>query len=139
EQLLLRLMASPLPEAREYGDMILTELAKVIPRFVARIGRPDRRGEWNDYLLQRRGATERAVARMGLDRPPQGAAPSVELVRVEGDEQELLAASVFESASASEAEIRDRIDALDPLERGDLIAELAGERRNRRHRPGRGW
>ena len=139
EQLLLRLMASPLPEAREYGDMILTELAKVIPSFVARIERPDRGGEWIDYLRQRRGATERAVARMGLDRPTQGDAPSVELVRVEGDEQELLAASLFESASASEAEIRDRIDALDPLERGDLIAELAGERRNRRHRPGRGW
>jgi hypothetical protein len=46
---------------------------------------------------------------------------------------------LFESASASEAEIRDRIDALDPLERAELIAELAGERRNRRHRPGRGW
>jgi hypothetical protein len=35
--------------------------------------------------------------------------------------------------------IRRRIDALDPIERDELIAELAGERANRRHRPGRGW
>ena len=111
----------------------------MIPSFVGRVERPDRGGEWIDYLRERRRATERAVARMGLDRPTQGDAPSVELVRVEGDEQELLAASLFESAGASEAEIRDRIDALDPLERAELIAELAGERRNRRHRPGRGW
>jgi thymidylate synthase ThyX len=139
EQLLLRLMASPLPEAREYGGMILTELTKVIPSFVGRIERPDRGGEWIDYLRDRRQATERAVAHLGLDRPTHSEAPSVELVGVEGGEEDLLAASLFESAGASETEIRDRIEALDPLARADLIDELAGERRNRRHRPGRGW
>src|SRR5204862_3464268 len=69
EQLLLRLAASPLPEARSYGEMILAELEKVIPSFVARVGRPDRGGEWIAYLRERREATERAVARLGLDRP----------------------------------------------------------------------
>jgi thymidylate synthase ThyX len=139
EQLLLRLMASPLPEAREYGGMILAELAKVIPSFVGRIERPDRGGEWIAYLRERRRATERAVAHLGLDRPADSEAPSVELVGVEGGEEDLLAASLFESAGASETQIRDRIEALDPLERAELIDELAGERRNRRHRPGRGW
>jgi thymidylate synthase ThyX len=139
EQLLLRLMASPLPEAREFGGMILEELAKVIPSFVARVERPDRGGEWIAYLSERRQATERAVARLGLDRRTEGDAPSVELTGVDGGEEELLAASLFESAGASEAEIRRRIEALDPLERAELIAELPGERRNRRHRPGRGW
>ena len=139
EQLLLRLMASPLPEAREFGGMILAELAKVIPSFVARVERPDRGGEWIAYLQERRQATERTVARLGLDRRADGDAPSVELVSVDGGEGELLAASLFEAAGVSEAEIRRRIEALDPLERAELIAELAGERRNRRHRPGRGW
>jgi thymidylate synthase ThyX len=139
EQLLLRLMASPLPEAREFGGMILGELAKVIPSFVGRVERPDRGGEWIAYLQERRRATERTVARLGLDRRAEGDAPSVELVGVEGGEGELLAASLFEAAGVSEAEIRRRIEALDPLERAELIAELAGERRNRRHRPGRGW
>jgi hypothetical protein len=66
-------------------------------------------------------------------------APSVELVGVHGAEEDLLAASLFESAGLPEAEIRRRIETMDPLERAELIAELAGERHNRRHRPGRGW
>jgi thymidylate synthase ThyX len=139
EQLLLRLMASPLPEARSYGEMILSELEGVIPSFVARVKRPNRGGEWIAYLSERRDATERAVARLGLDRPAESDAPSVDLIAVEGDEDELLAASLFESAAVGEADIRRRIEALDPLERAELIGELAGERANRRHRPGRGW
>jgi thymidylate synthase ThyX len=139
EQLLLRLAASPLPEARAYGEMLLAELQKVIPSFVARVDRPDRGGDWVSHLRERREATERAVARLGLDRREGEPAPSVELVHVDGTEEDLLVASLFESAGTSEGRVRRRIGALDPIERGELIAELAGERRNRRHRPGRGW
>ncbi len=139
EQLLLRLMASPLPEAREYGAMILAELRHVIPSFVARVDRPERGGEWIAFLEKRREATESAVARLGLDRREAADAPSVELVHVDGTEADLLASSLYESTGVSEGEIRTRVDSLDPLERGELIAELAGERANRRHRPGRGW
>jgi thymidylate synthase ThyX len=139
EQLLLRLMASPLPEARNYGGLILEQLKQVIPSFVARVERPDRGGEWASYLERRREAAERAVARLGLDRREGAEAPSVELVHVDGTEADLLASSLFESAGASEASIRRRIEALDPIERAELIGELAGERENRRHRPGRGW
>jgi thymidylate synthase ThyX len=139
EQLLLRLAASPLPEARAYAEMLLAELQKVIPSFVARVDRPDRGGDWVSHLRERREATERAVARLGLDRREGEPAPSVELVHVDGTEEDLLVASLFESAGTSEGRVRRRIGALDPIERGELIAELAGERRNRRHRPGRGW
>jgi thymidylate synthase ThyX len=139
EGLLLRLAASPLPEARAFGELMLRELQLVMPSFVARVDRPDRGGDWVEHLRERRLATERAVAHLGLDRRAGDAAPSVELVHVDGTEDDLLAASLYESAGASEAEIRRRITALDPIERGELIGELAGERRNRRHRPGRGW
>jgi thymidylate synthase ThyX len=139
EQLLLRMMASPLPEARHFAGMILTELRKVMPSFVARVDRPDRGGEWISYLERRREATERWVSRLGLDRRAGSDAHSVELVRVDGSEDDLLAASLFESAAVAEGEIRRRIDELDPIERSELLAELAGERANRRHRPGRGW
>jgi len=139
EQLLLRLYASPLPEARAYGEMILTELQKVIPSFVARVDRPDRGGEWIAYLRRRREATERAVARLGLDRREGDEAPSVELIHVDGSEADLVAASLFEQSGLGEAEIRKRVAELDPIALGELIAQLAGERRNRRHRPGRGW
>src|SRR5689334_12825590 len=63
EQLVMRLMASPLPEARAYGAMILEELRKVIPSFVARIERPERGGDWIEYLRERRGAAEAVAER----------------------------------------------------------------------------
>jgi thymidylate synthase ThyX len=139
EQLLLRMLASPLPEAREFAAMMLAELKKVMPSFVARVDRPDRGGEWIEYLSERREATERWVARLGLDRRSSGDAPRVELVHVDGTEEDLLAASLYESASAGEAEVSKAVAALDPQQRAELLRDLLGERRNRRHRPGRGF
>jgi len=139
EQLLLRMLGSPLPEARRVGAMILDELKKVVPSFVARVERPDRGGEWISYLERRREAAERWVARMGLDRAEGSNAPSVELIDVEGSEDDLIAASLFESARTSERAILDRVRALPPDEQAEIIADLAGDRPNRRHRPGRGW
>jgi len=139
EQLLLRLAASPLPEARAVGAMAQEELAAVIPSFISRVGRPERGGEWISYLERRREATERWVARLGLDRREGPDAPAVELVHVDGDEDLLLAASLYEATGLPEAEVARRIGALDPIEREEILAELAGERGNRRHRPGRGW
>jgi thymidylate synthase ThyX len=140
EQLLLRLMASPLPEAREFGGMILRELQQVMPSFVSRVDRPDRGGEWISYLEARREATESWVGRLGLDRREGGdGAPTVELLHVDGTEEDLLASCLFEAASTSETEIRARLDVLDREERARLLAAMVGERRNRRHRPGRGF
>ena len=140
EQLLLRLMASPLPEARAYGSMILGELKQVMPSFVSRVERPERGGEWIGYLEQRRERTEQWVSRLGLDRRDAGdPAPSVELVHVDGSEEDLLAACLFEAASTPETEILARLDVLDSAERAALLAAMVGERGNRRHRPGRGF
>ncbi|HEX5714415.1 MAG TPA: FAD-dependent thymidylate synthase [Solirubrobacterales bacterium] len=140
EQLILRLMASPLPEAREYGGMILAELKQVMPSFVSRVERPDRGGEWVSYLERRREQTESWVARLGLDRRgSETGAPSVELLHVDGTEEDLLASSLFEAAGAPETEVLARIDVLDRAERAELLAAVVGERANRRHRPGRGF
>jgi thymidylate synthase ThyX len=140
EQMLLRLMASPLPEAREYGGMILRELQQVMPSFVSRVDRPDRGGAWVRFLESRREATESWVSRLGLDRRGAGeATPSVELVHVDGTEEDLLAACLFEASATPETEIRGRVDLLDSEERAGLLAAMVGERANRRHRPGRGF
>jgi len=140
EQLIMRLLASPLPEARAYGGMILAELKQVMPSFVSRVDRPDRGGEWIAYLERRREQTESWVARLGLDRRAAGDdMPAVELVHVDGTEEDLLASSLFEAASAPETEVLARIDVLDREERAQLLAALVGERSNRRHRPGRGF
>jgi thymidylate synthase ThyX len=140
EQLILRLAASPLPEAREFGGMILGELQQVMPSFVSRVDRPERGGEWISYLQRRREQTEAWVSRLGLDRRDAGdGSPSVELIHVDGSEENLLASCLLEAASVPETEVLARIDVLDREERAQLLAALIGERANRRHRPGRGF
>src|SRR5829696_5367558 len=141
EGLLLRLYASPLPEARDYADMILTELKAVMPSFVARVERPERGGEWIAHLEARGQAAERWSRRLGLDRArrAEAAGPEVRLLSVEGSEDALLAALLFEAAACSEEEGRSAVGALPPDERAAMLTELVGERANRRHRPGRGF
>jgi thymidylate synthase ThyX len=140
EQLLLRLMASPLPEAQEIAAMILDELRKVIPSFVARVDRQDRGGEWAQYLAGRQETAARLAHRLGLDSAREETdAPSVRLLSVQGSEEDLLAALLFEATSVSEEEARGAVGVLPPDERAGLIAQLVGERSNRRHRPGRGF
>jgi thymidylate synthase ThyX len=140
EQLILHLLAHPLPEARHYGEAMLTAIKGVMPSFVARVERPDRGGEWISYLERRRGAAERLVARLGLERPAAADhRASVRLLDVEGDEEKLLSALLFEATGVSEADLRERVSALDTPARAEALAALAGDRANRRHRPGRGY
>jgi alkylhydroperoxidase family enzyme len=113
----------------------------VIPSFLTRIERRDRGGRWVGYLEERRRAGEHWAARLALDDPGAGAdpGPSVELLSVHGDEDDLLAALLFEEAATSEKAIRDAITRLDADDRAALLGALVGERENRRHRPGRGF
>jgi thymidylate synthase ThyX len=139
EQLILHLLAHPLPEARDYGAMILDAVKAVMPSFVARVDRPDRGGEWVTYLAERDAAAARWTQRLGLDSSESGDRPSVRLLHVDGDEESLLAALLFEAAGCSEEETRIRLAALGADERAALLGDLVGERANRRHRPGRGF
>ncbi len=140
EGLVLRLLASPLPEARALGRMALEELKLVVPSFLARVERPERGGRWIAYLEERECTADRIAARLGLTKAQAGeaSAPAVHLLAVHGTEADLLAGLLFESAAVSEEEVRARVSTLAPDERAELIAALCGERENRRHRPGRG-
>jgi thymidylate synthase ThyX len=138
EQLVLHLLAHPLPEARAYGRMILDEIKAVMPSFVARVERPERGGEWVAYLERREQAARDWVARLGLDRPAGDGGPSVRLLEVDGDIERLLGALLFEAAATSEEQARIAVASLSAEQQGELLADLVGERRNRRHRPGRG-
>ena len=140
EQLILHLIGHPLPEARHYGQLILDAIKAVMPSFVARVERPERGGEWVSYLEQRRASAERWSARLGLDRTDAGHdRPSVRLLHVDGDEEGLLAALLFEASAASEDAARAAVEGLSGAERAEALRDLVGERRNRRHRPGRGF
>jgi thymidylate synthase ThyX len=139
EQLILHLLAHPLAEARTCGEMILGEIKAVMPSFVARVERPERGGEWIAYLGERADAGRRWAERMGLEEAPDATGPAVTLLKVDGDDEALLAALLFEDSAAPEAAIRDAVAGLDDDERGELLRDLVGRRANRRHRPGRGF
>jgi thymidylate synthase ThyX len=141
EQLILHLLASPLPEARLYGEGILDAIKAIMPSFVTRVERPERGGEWIKFLEQRAEAADRWAARLGLDRAraAEASGPAVRLLSVRGSEDDLLAALLFEAAQSSEEEARAAVRVLPPDKRETLLRELVGERSNRRYRPGRGF
>jgi thymidylate synthase ThyX len=149
EQLLLRMRAHPLPEARTYADMMLTELRKVIPSFLQRVDVAERGGEWTAYLAATRDDTARVVDRLWPD-DQAGATdahgdpgdPPAEVTLLDFDpegEDKVLAAVCFSQSSCSEAEALRRVRLLNGEDRVDLLAAYVGERTNRRHRPGRAF
>ena len=147
EQLLLRMRAHPLPEARHYADMMLFELRKVIPSFLQRVDIPERGGEWSEYLSTTSNRTSRLVARLWpelgpLDAPSRdGAAePEVTLVDFDPDgEEKVLVAACFSHLGCSEQEAARRVRLLGHEDRVALLEAYVGDRRNRRHRPGRAF
>jgi len=63
----------------------------------------------------------------------------VALLHVEGSEELLLAALLFEASQADEETIGHRVAQMSADERTSALAELVGQRANRRHLPGRGF
>ena len=147
EMLLLRMRTHPLPEARSYASMMLTELRKVIPSFLQRVDQPERGGEWSEYLATTRDATARVVERLwpgSADGEAAAAdgpgAPEVTLLDFDPEgEDKVLAAICFPHTSVSDAEALRRVRALPADDRLALLAAAVGDRRNRRHRPGRAF
>ncbi len=145
EQLLLRMRAHPLPEAHHYADLMLTELRKVIPSFLQRVDRPERGGEWSSYLADTRAATARVLSRLWPDLEASGSAPGrddpeVTLLDFDPDgEEKVLVAACFSQLDCSEREAARRVRSLGHDERVAILRSYVGERRNRRHRPGRAF
>ena len=142
EQLILHLLAHPLPEARSYGQMILDEVKAVMPSFVTRVERPDRGGEWIGYLESRAAAGERWAQRLGLrdgdsDADARSVGRLTRVARRRGRPAGGAAVRVEHASPRSAA--REAVAALDSDERAELLGDLVGERANRRHRPGRGF
>lgn len=139
EALLLRMRSNALPEAREYADLMLHELRKVIPSFLRRVDLPDRGGRWSDYLATTRSDTAALVDELFGSTPVEPAA-EVELVDFDPDaEDKLLAAICYSHSTLPEHQLIERVRRLGVDERVSLIRAYVGERENRRHKPGRAF
>jgi thymidylate synthase ThyX len=140
EQLLLRMRAHPLPESRAYADMMLTELRKVIPSFLVRVDRADRGGAWSAYLETNRKAMEHVAGELLGDTGADDEAdrPIVSLVDHDPDgEDKVVAAMLYPYSHASEEAILRRVERMSVDDKLAVVRAYAGERTNRRHKPGR--
>src|ERR1700680_3423360 len=138
EQLVLRLRAHPLPEAKGYAELLNEELQQLIPEFLTRLDRPERGGVWVDYLRETAAALSAAADVLAPEKEwgPAG----VTLVDWDGDgEDRILAAALFPFSHASEERLLAAVRPLDAPRRAALVGDAWGERVNRRRRPGRGF
>ena len=139
EALLLRMRVHPLAEVREYADLMLVELRKVIPSFLKRVDRPDRGGAWSEYLRQTRSATEALAERLlaGAVAEPR---PEVTLTDHDPDgEVKVVAAALYAASDLPDDQLLALARRMTPSEREAVLAAYVGSRRNRRHKPGRAF
>ena len=138
EALLVRMRAHPLPEAREYSAMMLTELRKVIPSFLKRVDLPDRGDEAGAYAADIRERLEDLAEDWFPIGEEVAGAPTVDLTDFDPDaEVKLVASALYPMTNRSDREVESRVRSMTVDERLTVLRAMVGERTNRRHRPGR--
>jgi thymidylate synthase ThyX len=140
ESLLLRMRAHPLTEVRETAGAILTELRLVIPAFLTRVDQPDRGERWTTYLADTRDQTAAIAERLTGGRSARPSGPEVTLTEFDPDgETKVVAAALYPASAHSDEELIEIARRLTPDERADVLRACAGDRTNRRHKPGRAF
>ena len=139
EQMLLRMRAHPLAEVREYADLMLVELRKVIPSFLKRVDLPDRGVAWSDYLAETRDATAEVAAKFTEGVEP-GHREGVTLTDYDPlGEEKVVAAAMYASSNLPDDRLRSLAHSMTADERAAVLRAYVGERGNRRHKPGRAF
>jgi thymidylate synthase ThyX len=139
EALLLRLRASALAEARTCADLMLLELRKVIPAFLRRVDAPERGGAWSAYLAATRDAAQTAAAQTVGE---VAAEPRPEVVLADFDpegEVKVVAAALYAASDLPDDQLLARARHMTTEERTRILSAYVGDRRNRRHKPGRAF
>jgi len=135
EMLLLRMRASGLAEVRDYADLMLVELRKMIPAFLRRVDVADRGGAWSQYLADTANAIGDLAATHTIDSAPR---PEVTLVEYDTEaETKIAAATLYSVSDAPDDSLLTYVRGLSAPERQELFTAYVGDRSNRRHRPGR--
>lgn len=136
EMMILRMRASPLAEVRAVAEAMLAELNEVIPAFLRRVDRPERGGDWTRYLRQTAEAT-RAIAGGVLRADPEPR-PAVTLVDWDPEgEEKLVAAMLYAVCGLPDDQLAHEVRKMPVEDRLRVMRAYTGDRRNRRHKPGR--
>src|SRR5438477_7854603 len=139
EQLLMRLSAHPLTEMREYGDLMLAELRKIIPAFLKRVDVDDRGVAWSRYWAETRERVGEVTGKALLGVAPEERA-EVTLTDYDPEGQLKIAAAVlYAQSDIPDDQLLAVTRDLTPERVAEILAASVGERSNRRHKPGRSW
>jgi thymidylate synthase ThyX len=139
EQMLLRMRAYPLAEVREYADLMLVELRKVIPAFLRRVDLPDRGVAWSRYLADTREATTEITAKYTEGVEP-GARDIVTLTDFDPlGEEKVVAAALYATSDLPDDRLGSLAHTMSADEREAVLTAYIGDRENRRHKPGRAF
>lgn len=138
ENMIMRLRASELPEARETAEKILTETRKIVPVFLERTDKEDRGGAYTKYLADNRKNMQNLADEIlpgsydiEFKRGPALTSYSPK------SELDLVAHMLYEYSDLSESQLTEYIKSLKYDDKYKIMETYIGDRRNRRHKPGR--
>jgi len=138
EALLLRMRAHPLAEVRMCADQMLAELRKIIPAFLTRVDQPDRGGRWSEYFAAARDGMDHLARTLTAVEPE--ARDEVTLTDFDPDgEVKIVAAALYSVSELPDDQLLQIARRLSADERVAVLRTYAGNRSNRRHRPGRAF
>lgn len=139
ESLIRHLLADPLHEAQETGRKILKESRKVIGAFLKRTDMPDRGLAWVLHASDTRTNIRNLAAKHSLT-STVSSVDSVQLLQYwPKHEDELIPDMLFEASAQPIAEIKKQVGGWSDETKAEVFAAYIGERRNRRHKPGRAF
>jgi thymidylate synthase ThyX len=141
EMALVRMRANPLAEVRDYAEMMLTELRKIIPSFLTRVDLQERGNRWSQYLADVRQDLEKigdgVMAGPDAD-PGAGAGPGVTLTDWDPEaETKIVAAALYAVTDLPDSRLQAIVREMPADRKAQILAAMVGDRANRRHKPGR--
>jgi thymidylate synthase ThyX len=135
EMSLVRMRSNPVAEVRDYGDMMLQELRQVIPAFLTRVDLADRGLKWSKYLEEVRDDLEERAQELG---PPDDTGPAVTLTDWDPEaETKIAAAALYAVSELPDEDLQRMVREMTSAQRAEIVADMVGDRDNRRHKPGR--
>lgn len=135
EMSLVRMQSNPLSEVRDYGDMMLGELRKIVPAFLTRVDLEDRGIRWSKYLSDVREDLEHHASEL---QSSTDHGSSVTLTDWDPEaETKIVAAALYAVSELPDIRLQEIARDMSQAEAAQIVASMVGDRANRRHKPGR--
>jgi NADH dehydrogenase FAD-containing subunit len=133
------MFAHPLEEVRAHATLMLTELRKVIPAFLARIDQPGRGDRWIQYFAETRRAVAEQIRPL-VECIPAEPRDEVTLTEFDPDgEIKVVASALYAVSSLPDDQLLAIARQMPSADRAGVLRAYVGDRANRRHKPGRAF